>query len=335
MDSLDQEMTAERLCIVVPCYNEQEVLPESSRKLVGLLRRLMAQGKVAKDSFVLFVNDGSSDATWEIITRLHHDDVLCCGCNLAGNVGHQRALWAGLTVAVRHSDMIVTIDADLQDDVETISAMVDKRREGFDIVYGVRNERKSDTMFKRTTALAFYRLMEAMGTKTVYNHADFRLMSRRAVEHLLDYDERNLFIRGLVPLVGYSTAKVYYDRAERFAGESKYPLSKMLNFAVDGITSFSVKPIRLITYLGVCFLAIALVVFGWIVVSMASGEVVRGWSSIMASIWLCSGCVLTAIGVVGEYIGKIYVESKRRPRFNIERLLMEDNIIEGKKTSNL
>ncbi len=226
-------------------------------------------------------------------------------------------------MAKDHADMVVSIDADLQDDVDCIKEMVRKYHEGYDIVYGVRNERKTDTWFKKNTALAFYRLMEMMGTKTVYNHADFRLMSRRALEHLLRFKERNLFIRGLVPLVGYSTAKVYYDRAERFAGESKYPLSKMLNFAIDGITSFSVKPIRLIMALGMLFLLIAFLVLCWIVYSYFAGHAVRGWSSLMLSVWFCSGCVLTCLGVVGEYIGKIYVESKERPRYNIERILMD------------
>lgn len=318
----NKQSKKETLAIVVPCYNEEAVLPESARRLKELLTRLKADGAVADDSFILFVNDGSRDRTWPIIAELHQQDSVFCGCNLAANVGHQHALWAGLTVAKDRADMVVTIDADLQDDVEAIAEMVGKWREGADVVYGVRRERKTDTWFKRTTALAFYRMMGVMGAKTVYNHADFRLMSRRAVEHLLEYRERNLFIRGLVPLVGYTSAQVYYDRAERFAGESKYPLSKMLNFAVDGITSFSVKPIRMVFHLGVVFLLVAFAVFVWIASSLLMGEVVRGWASLMASVWLCSGCVLTAIGIVGEYIGKIYVESKRRPMFNIESLLM-------------
>ena len=247
------------------------------------------------------------------------------GVNLAGNVGHQNALWAGMTVAKDYADIVVSIDADLQDDVLCIKEMVKKYQEGYDIVYGVRNERKTDTWFKKHTALAFYKLMELMGTKTVYNHADFRLMSKRAVEYLLLFRERNLFIRGLVPLVGYKTTKVYYDRAERFAGESKYPLSKMLNFAIDGITSFSVKPIRLILALGIIFLLVALAVLCWTLYSYMKGNVVAGWSSLMLSVWFCSGCVLTCMGVVGEYIGKIYVESKERPRFNIETILIADN----------
>ena len=241
--------------------------------------------------------------------------------NLAGNVGHQHALWAGMTVAAEWADIVVSIDADLQDDVNAIKEMVRKYHEGYDIVYGVRNERKTDTWFKRTTALAFYKLMQVMGTKTVYNHADFRLMSKRATQQLLKYSERNLFIRGLVPLVGYQSAKVFYNRAERFAGESKYPLSKMLNFAVDGITSFSVKPIRLIMALGGVFLFVALCVFIYTICSYLSGHVVAGWSSLMLSVWFCSGCILIALGVIGEYIGKIYVETKDRPQYNIEQIL--------------
>ena len=258
-----------------------------------------------------------------MISKFYHENKYVKGVNLAGNVGHQNALWAGLTVAKDYVDMIVSIDADLQDDVESIKEMVLQYHKGYDIVYGVRKERKTDTWFKKNTALAFYKVMEKMGTKTVYNHADFRLMSKRALEYLLQFKERNLFIRGLVPLIGYNTTKVYYDRAERFAGESKYPLSKMLNFAIDGITSFSVKPIRLILGLGVSFLVVAFCVFIWTLYSYITGHVVAGWSSLMLSIWFCSGCVLTCMGIVGEYIGKIYVESKERPRFNIETILMK------------
>lgn len=243
-------MNTEILSIVVPCYNEEAVLHETTRRLTDLVADLISINKISEDSFILYVNDGSKDETWNIISSLNKTNRFVKGVNLACNVGHQNALWAGLTVAVENADMIVSIDADLQDDVNAVKEMVVKYHAGCDVVYGVRNERKTDTLFKRTTALAFYKLMQVMGTKTVYNHADFRLMSKRATLQLLKYSERNLFIRGLVPLVGYKTASVYYNRAKRFAGESKYPLSKMLNFAVDGITSFSVKPIRLIMALG-------------------------------------------------------------------------------------
>lgn len=314
-------MNTEILSIVVPCYNEKAVLHETTRRLTDLLTDLIADEKISEDSFILYVNDGSKDETWNIISSLNKTNCFVKGVNLACNVGHQNALWAGLTVAVEHADMIVSIDADLQDDVDAIKEMVVKYHAGCDVVYGIRNERKTDTWFKRTTALAFYKLMQVMGTKTVYNHADFRLMSKRATQQLLKYSERNLFIRGLVPLVGYKTASVYYNRAERFAGESKYPLSKMLNFAVDGITSFSVKPIRLIMALGGGFLFVALAVLIWTLYSYMVGETVPGWSSLMLSVWFCSGCVLIALGIIGEYIGKIYIESKSRPKYNIEQIL--------------
>lgn len=311
-----------RLAIVVPCYKEEAVLHETTLRLSEVLDTLIAESKISDDSFILYVNDGSADQTWTIIQQLHKDNKYVCGVNLACNVGHQNALWAGLSVAVEHAEMIVSIDADLQDDVNAIKEMVQKYQDGYDVVYGVRRKRKTDTWFKRTTALGFYKLMNAMGTKTVYNHADYRLMSKRALEYLLQFKERNLFIRGLVPLVGYKTAEVYYDRAERFAGESKYPLGKMLNFAIDGITSFSVKPIRLILAMGVAFILVALFVLAWTLYSYFSGHVVPGWSSLMLSIWFCSGCVLISLGVIGEYIGKIYVESKERPRYNVENILM-------------
>ena len=310
------------LAIIVPCYNEEAVLGETTIRLSEVLDSLIGENLISKESFILYVNDGSKDHTWSLICKCHSENKYVRGVNLAGNVGHQNALWAGLTVAIDYSDIIVSIDADLQDDVNAIKEMIVKNSEGSDIVYGVRNERKTDTWFKKNTALLFYKLMKIMGTKTIYNHADFRLMSKRAVEYLLQYKERNLFIRGLVPLVGYKTDCVYYNRAERFAGESKYPLSKMLNFAIDGITSFSVKPIRLILILGAMFIVIAFGVLIWILWSYFTNNVVIGWSSLMLSVWFCSGCVLTALGIVGEYVGKIYVESKERPRYNIEQILL-------------
>ena len=315
------ERPADVLAVVVPCYKEVAVLEETTRRLGTLLKQLTDSGKVDSGSFVLYVNDGSTDGTWELITRLHEANCFVRGVNLAANVGHQNALVAGLSVAKEWADILVTIDADLQDDVEAIRAMVDRYHEGSDIVYGVRSSRETDTWFKRNTALAFYRLMRSWGVRSVYNHADFRLMSRRAVEQLLCYIERNLFLRGMVPLLGYHTAKVYYVRAERFAGESKYPLGKMLNFAVDGITSFSVKPVRMVLFIGLCFLLIALGTLIYVLISYFRGNVLPGWSSLMLSLWFCSGCVLVAIGIIGEYIGKIYIEVKDRPRYNIERIL--------------
>lgn len=311
-----------RLAIVVPCYNEEEVLAQTTKCLSSLINEMIKDEGVSPNSFILYVNDGSKDSTWSLICKYHSENEFVRGVNLSANVGHQNALWAGLSVAKDYADIIVSIDADLQDDVNAIHEMINKYHEGCDIVYGVRNQRVTDTWFKRNTALAFYKLMEVMDAKTIYNHADFRLMSKRAVAYLLQFKERNLFIRGLVPLVGYKSQYVYYDRAERFAGKSKYPLKKMMNFAIDGITSFSVKPIRLIFLIGIIFMFIAFLVFVWIMYSYFTGTVVRGWASIMVSLWFCSGSVLTGLGVVGEYIGKIYVESKERPRYNIETLLI-------------
>lgn len=309
------------LAIVVPCYNEEEVLHETTRRLTELLDGMTGSGEVSARSYILYVNDGSKDKTWEIIASLHGQNKYVCGVNLAGNVGHQNALMAGMSVAKESADIIVTIDADLQDDVEVMREMVRKYHEGCDIVYGVRSHRESDTWFKRNTALAFYKLMHAMGVKSVYNHADYRLMSKRAVEQLCRYRERNLFLRGMVPLVGYKTANVYYTRAERFAGESKYPLSKMLNFAVDGITSFSVKPVRLVLTIGVLFVMIAFAILIYVIASLIGGSAIAGWSSLMLSLWFCTGCMLIGLGIVGEYVGKIYIEVKDRPRYNIERIL--------------
>lgn len=311
------------LAIVVPCYKEEAVLEETTKRLTEMVKSMINEKLISERSFILFVNDGSKDKTWPLIVSYHEINKYIKGVNLARNVGHQNALWAGLSVAVEKSDMIVSIDADLQDDVNAIPQMVKKYHKGCDVVYGVRNERKTDSFFKRNTAQAFYKFMHIMGAKTVYNHADFRLLSKRALNYLLQFKERNLFLRGLVPLLGYKTDKVYYNRAERFAGESKYPLSKMLNFAIDGITSFSVKPIRMIMTLGFFFIFIAFCVLAWILYSYFTGITVKGWSSLMLSIWFCSGCVLMALGIVGEYIGKIYIESKQRPRYNIESILME------------
>lgn len=312
-----------KLAIVVPCYYEQEVLPETTRRLTELLEKLIGESLITPDSYVLYVNDGSNDQTWPLIKQFHESNKYVNGVNLAGNVGHQNALMAGLSVAVDNCDIAVTIDADLQDDENAIRDMVIKYNDGNDIVYGVRASRKSDTWFKRTTAQGFYKLMKGMGVKSVYNHADFRLMSKRALQYLLQFRERNLFLRGMVPLIGYKTDCVYYDRVERFAGESKYPLSKMLSFAFDGITSFSVKPVHMVLYLGVVFLFVALGILAWVSYLLVQGETIRGWASTILSIWFCSGCLLIGMGIVGEYIGKIYIEVKDRPRYNIEEILMK------------
>ena len=310
--------TEKKLClaIVVPCYNEEPVLEQTTQHLLAVLEGM--QEIVSHDSRILYVDDGSHDATWSMIEQLHAEDRRIAGISLAHNSGHQNALMAGLTTAIRFADLTVTIDADLQDDETVIKEMVQLALQGNDIVYGVRSSRATDTWFKRTTAQAFYRLMGKMGVKTVYNHADSRLMSRRAVEALLHYEERNLFLRGLVPLLGYKTAQVEYARKERQAGESKYPLTKMLNLAFDGITSFSMSLVHMVLWLGLIFLLIALGITIWVIVCLVQHKAITGWSSLILSIWFCSGCVLIGLGIVGEYIGKIYMEVKRRPRFNIK-----------------
>lgn len=310
------------LAIVVPCYKEEAVLHETHKRLSQLLDRLTTEGRISPRSYILYVNDGSTDRTWEIIKEFYKNTSYACGLNLAGNVGHQNALMAGLNAVKERCDAAISIDADLQDDVNVIPEMVERYMEGNDIVYGVRRERKTDTFFKRTTALAFYRLMKMMGAKSVYNHADYRLMSSRAIQQLCRFRERNLYLRGLVPLIGYQTACVYYDRDKRFAGESKYPFKKMLNFAIDGITSFSVKPVRMIFWLGCIFLLIALCVTIWTLRAYFLHDTVPGWSSLMISLWLVGGTILVSLGIVGEYIGKIYIEVKDRPRYNEEELLL-------------
>ncbi len=312
------------LAIVVPCYCEEAVVEETARRLTAVVDRLVASGDADARSHILFVNDGSTDRTWALIEQLHRQDRRVDGLNLAANVGHQAALLAGLDVAAGRSDAVVSIDADLQDDPDVIPQMVAAYRAGADVVFGVRRSRTTDSRFKRVTALAFYRLMNALGTPTVYNHADFRLLSRRAARQLCRYRERNLFLRGIVPLIGYPSAKVYYDRAERFAGESKYPLRRMVNFAIDGITSFSVRPVRFVFALGCVFVLIALVAAGFVLWSWMKGTLVQGWASLFLSMWFIGGCVLMALGVIGEYIGKIYIEVKDRPRYNVERTLFHD-----------
>ena len=318
-NEISTTMKTDVLYIVVPCFNEQEVLPVTTPRLLEVLSLLQQDHLAHEHSRILYVDDGSTDDTWALIDRHCREHDRVCGVKLAGNVGHQNALVAGMTVARERADIIVTIDADLQDDVSVIGQMVERYRQGCDIVYGVRRERKTDTWFKRNTALAFYRLMQRLGVKSVYNHADYRLMSRRAVNQLLQYRERNLFLRGIVPLVGYRSEKVYYDRGERLAGESKYPLGKMMSFAVDGITSFSIKPVRMVLTLGVVFTLIALVMLAYVLVAYFGGRTVSGWSSLILSLWFIGGCVLIGLGIVGEYIGKIYIEVKDRPRYNIEQ----------------
>lgn len=314
----------DRLYIVVPCYKEEAVLPETSRRLKAKLAALAEAGRIAPDSRVLFVDDGSSDRTWEIIAQLHRKDATFSGVKLSRNRGHQNALLAGLEEAARHADVIVSMDADLQDDIGAVDSMLDCYAQGCEVVYGVRSSRKKDTFFKRVTAQGFYRFMQAMGVDIVYNHADYRLLSRRAAQALLSFPEVNLFLRGMVPLVGFKSDTVLYERGERFAGESKYPLKKMLAFALDGITSFSVKPIRLILNLGVVIFAVSVLMLLYFLIRKLCGHTVSGWTSLACSIWALGGIQLLALGVIGEYIGKIYNETKRRPRYIIETVLDEE-----------
>ncbi|MDD6036084.1 MAG: glycosyltransferase family 2 protein [Lachnospiraceae bacterium] len=314
-----------KLCIVIPCYNEESVLPITASVLGEVLRNLISKDKIAEDSFLLFVDDGSTDRTWELIQSRHEENTIQIrGIKLSGNVGHQFALTAGLLAAKEKSDMVLSIDADLQDDVAVIEEMIDKFYEGHDIVYGVRKERSTDTFLKRTTAQLFYKLMGWFGVKTVYNHADFRLMSKRALEEFAKYTETNLFLRGIMPMLGYPTANVYYNRKERAAGKTKYSLRKMCALAFDGISSFSIKPISMVLGMGVGILLVTIVAIIYALVSYMRGEVVAGWTSLILSVWFLGGLQLFALGLVGKYIGKIYIETKHRPRYHIEAELMED-----------
>lgn len=309
------------LYIVVPCYNEEEVLPETGRRLTEKLSSLAHKGLIAEDSRIVFVDDGSKDGTWECITGLHEKKACISGVKLSRNEGHQNALLAGMTTAKEEADMIITLDADLQDDIDAIDGFLEKYKEGYDIVYGVRSSRTTDTFFKRQTAVTFYKLMKTLGVDIVYNHADYRLMSRRAIEALLQFKEVNLFLRGIVPLVGYRSAVVEYERHERFAGESKYPLHKMLSFAMEGITSFSVKPIRMIAVAGFVIFSVSIVMLLYFLIVFLLGKTVAGWTSIVISIWAIGGLQILSIGIIGEYIGKIYMESKGRPKYFIEQYL--------------
>ncbi|WP_082083765.1 glycosyltransferase family 2 protein [Paenibacillus beijingensis] len=306
------------LGIVVPCYNEEEVIEQTAGELRRVLDQLMREELVDKRSFVLFVNDGSKDRTWELITGLTEQDKHMSGLNLAANVGHQNALLAGLKNAKKHADCVVSIDADLQDDVRAIHDFVLRYREGYEIVYGVRSSRSTDTAFKRSTALAFYRLMDWLGLRIVGNHADYRLMSRRALDELERFTEVNLFLRGLVPMLGFRSTNVYYERLERAAGESKYPLGKMIAFALEGITSLSVKPIRLVTAAGFAIFGVSAIMGLYALLSKLIGNAVTGWTSLILSIWFIGGVQLLSVGLIGEYIGKIYKEVKRRPLYIVE-----------------
>lgn len=310
-----------RLYVVIPCYNEEEVLEETATRLKAKMDSLIERGLIDSDSRVCFVNDGSKDNTWDIIKGLYEKDELFAGINLSCNKGHQNALLAGLMTVMDRADAVVSMDADLQDDINAMDEMIMKYLDGCDVVYGVRSSRKRDTWFKKNTAEFFYKLMDFMGAKTVFNHADYRLLSKRALEALAGYKEVNVFLRGLIPMVGYKSDVVYYERGERFAGESKYPLSKMLSFAVEGVTSLSVKPIRMITALGffVFLVSIAILIYSFI--RHFTGNTIPGWTTLMVSLWAIGGLILLSLGVVGEYVGKIYMETKGRPRFIVEEFL--------------
>ncbi len=313
------------LYIVIPCYNEQEVLPETTKRLEKKLTALISEQKIAKDSRICMVNDGSKDSTWQMIEKLHEENPLFTGINLSRNRGHQNALLAGLLTVRHRADMVISMDADLQDDIDAVDLMIEKYHQGCDIVYGVRSKRETDSFFKRFTAEGFYRLMNFLGANTVFNHADYRLMSKRALDGLAEFREVNLFLRGIVPMIGYPSDIVTYERAERFAGESKYPLKKMLSFAFEGITSLSIKLIRIITVLGLLSFLVGIGILIYTIVQFCLGNTVLGWPSLMVSVWVLGGMILMSIGVVGEYIGKIYLETKARPRFIIESFLEEPN----------
>ncbi|MBR4626819.1 MAG: glycosyltransferase family 2 protein [Ruminococcus sp.] len=308
--------------MVIPCYNEEAVLPETSAQLREKFSALMESGKISAASRIVFVNDGSEDSTWEIITRLHSEaPAFFSGIDLAHNSGHQNAVLAGLMTVMDICDAAITMDADLQDDINAIDEMIDCFYEGNQVVYGVRSARKTDSFFKRTTAGCFYKFMKLMGAEVVYNHADFRLMSKRVLKELSEFKEVNLFLRGMVPLIGFKSCSVYYERKERTAGESKYPLRKMLSFAVNGITSFSTKPLKLITALGFFMSVMSVFAFIWAFVAKFCGFAELGWSSLLCSIWLIGGLQLFCLGIIGEYIGKIYAEVKHRPRFIVADFL--------------
>jgi glycosyltransferase involved in cell wall biosynthesis len=310
-----------RLATVSPCYNEEEVLRSSVERLTALFQRMISEGLIAGDSMMVFVNDGSRDRTWQIISELHQENKFVRGINLAHNVGHQNAIMAGMMTAKDWADAVITIDADLQDDIECIPQMVKHFEEGNDIVYGVKVSRMADPLMKRMSAMAFYKMQSSMGVESIYNHADFRLMSRRALQMLSDYGERNLYLRGLIPMIGLPSTTVDDVIGERQAGASKYTLSKMLHLALDGITSFSTRPMQAIFTMGIFFLLIACGIFIYVIHAWVAGTAVPGWSSLILSIWLVGGFILIALGTTGTYIGKIYTEVKHRPLYHIQDIL--------------
>lgn len=314
------------LYIVVPCYNEEDVLSETTKQLKVKLEKLIKEKKISSMSRVMYVNDGSKDKTWDLIKKYHKKEKLFTGISLSRNCGHQNALLAGLMTAKEYADVVISMDADLQDDINAIDEMLIKYYDGYDIVYGVRSTREKDSLFKKLTALSFYKFIKFLGADIVYNHADYRLTSKRVLNSFSDFQEVNLFLRGLFPLVGYKSDKVYYERKERFAGESKYPLKKMLNFAWDGITSFSVKPLRFICIMGFAIIFISICIMIYSLIRKLMGNTVDGWTFLSISIWFIGGLQMTSIGVIGEYVGKIYSETKRRPRY-----IISDNLESNSK----
>ena len=312
-----------KLFIAVPCYNEEEVLSDSASRLRDKMRSMMQNGVISEDSRIVFIDDGSRDRTWQIIKELHESDSIFSGIKMSRNRGHQNALMCGLMTLKDEADAVISIDADLQDDIETFDEMVRKFEDGCDVVYGVRSKRKTDTFFKRFTAEGYYKLLDHMGAKVIFNHADFRLMSKRALDAFAEYHETNLFLRGLVPMIGFRSEIVAYERSERLAGESKYPLKKMLALAWEGITSLSTKPIKLITRLGLIIFIVSIGMLIYTLIRYFTGATENGWASLTVSIWALGGLQLLAIGIIGEYIGKIYLESKRRPRFIVEEYLKD------------
>lgn len=309
------------LFIVIPCYNEQEALPITARRLTELTDDMIEKRIIDAASRIVLVDDGSRDATWDLIAKLHADDARFEGVKLAHNAGHMNALWAGMTLSAERCDCVITIDADLQDDVNAMYGFLEAYRNGADVVSGVRSSRETDTWFKRTTAQGFYRMMKKLGVEMVYNHADYRLLSRRALQALLSFGEVNMFLRGMVPMLGFKTAEVTYVRGARVAGESKYPLKKMIAFAMEGITSLSNKPIRYVLLVGALCALLGVGMAVYVLVSLLGGHTVAGWASLMMSIWLLGGLQLMALGLIGEYVGKIYMETKRRPKFILEEHL--------------
>lgn len=309
------------LYLAVPCYNEQEILSDTTQKLIHKMQTLIDSGKISADSRIMYIDDGSKDKTWKIIESLHNEYELVVGLKMSRNRGHQNALYGGLMVAKEYADAVISIDADLQDDIDAIDKMLDKYENGCDIVYGVRSKRNTDTFFKRFTAEGFYKILKFLGAEVVFNHADYRLMSKRTLNEFENFGEVNLFLRGMVPMIGFKTDTVEYERKERLAGESKYPLKKMLALAWEGVTSLSIKPIRFITVLGAIVFVISILMLIYSLISHFTGQTTLGWTSLIVSIWALGGLQLLAIGIIGEYLGKIYLETKHRPRFIVEKFI--------------